>query len=110
LRGPTKIESTIRYLGIEVDDALAWRNKLTYEILLARTQQRSHRHYTPFGARRATLAEAAFVPRAQVGREGASRQDELRSWSQGPSQHRFVPEGDLRDERKDATDARRGRP
>src|SRR4051794_343987 len=32
LLGHTKIESTVRYLGIEVDDALASRNKLTSEI------------------------------------------------------------------------------
>jgi integrase len=32
LLGHTEIESTVRYLGIEVDDALQWRNKLMSEI------------------------------------------------------------------------------
>ena len=32
LLGHTKIESTVRYLGIEVDDALEMRNKLMSEI------------------------------------------------------------------------------
>ena len=32
LLGHTKIESTVRYLGIEVDDAPPWRNKLTSEL------------------------------------------------------------------------------
>lgn len=31
LLGHTKLESTVRYLGIEVDDALKWQNRLRFD-------------------------------------------------------------------------------